>query len=756
MAHGDDSGLDVQHPEPPHSRLCAELRHGRLELGVASGKHGSEAFGALPGRQLLNALKQSPSFIFSHARGVRQEAAGQRLVPDGGKIGDGQVFDGLAMDHVEPAFAHQSIGGILEELSPEPVVRPVGDHHPVQGLEQLFAEPGPGLRPLGQKALGAGVLLAGPRVGHGLEQAAVHDPDKGGVAGVVAVVVAVLGGQPPLVGQQRGQPARRDPDLPGVANAAEVLLGHAREIGGVVELPGQEVGLFGVVALHGLGSEPPALVAGKLGRAFQDGVPVIAARRCAEGLPGSFAAFVAVGAPQTDRAVGQAVVQGPRKGQDVLDLHVLGEQPTQGNDLPGVDASPVGGVAAQFLPQLHALDGVAGRVVDALGAHDPQPVVVTQLVFALALCDFLPPLPAVFQLPGHLHHNLLWMAVYLDDGVDHTAKLVQADMQRGVGDPAKAVGRRVFGVVGPEADVPIQNLSIVGQTVQYLSGREMRMMDVARTHDRLGKRYDAALQFGRDLAQRRRPETDPSVGQGRARGGQSGLLVEAEALLQHLYEPLLVFCLQQQLHQFFAIRQRERRPTLFAHDLERREHACDFVPFESRARGRFQVEPPPAIETKCFSHAVERHGLLLEQLLKQQVAMLQGQYMLPVIRAYQPKIVEFLQNTESLCRRQRSRRPLLVFVQNALAARDRLERPLEKQDITDFIQCCGVETAVKTRLPLPEKIQFLGDQAAVGVDVIERIGARALPPGPDPLPLFAPHVEQIPEGLGAIVFHLLQ
>lgn len=88
----------------------------------------------------------------------------------------------------------------------------------------------------------------------------------------------------------------------------------------------------------------------------------------------------------------------------------------------------------------------------------------------------------LLELAGQFHDDLIGLAVDLDDLVHQSSQLVQADMHRGVGDPAIARDLIVPGIVAAGNDVPLQHLSVIGQLIEAFSRALVGMVPTACRH----------------------------------------------------------------------------------------------------------------------------------------------------------------------------------------------------------------------------------------------------------------------------------
>lgn len=101
----------------------------------------------------------------------------------------------------------------------------------------------------------------------------------------------------------------------------------------------------------------------------------------------------------------------------------------------------------------------------------------------------------LFQFARQFHHDLIGLAMLIDDQVDDPPELVEPDMHGRVGDPAIAGHVVMVGVVAAGDHVPLQQFAIVGQRprpvlgtsrprrriIQHLTGAPVRMMPPHRS-----------------------------------------------------------------------------------------------------------------------------------------------------------------------------------------------------------------------------------------------------------------------------------
>ena len=315
-----------------------------------------------------------------------------------------------------------------------PMVRFVTDPNALYGTLHMLAVAVPGQGHGVHQFVQLPLAGAGTGVGKALQHAMVGHRDDAGIDRVVAVVVAVFFAVQTQDVVQAKLGAQHGRHLPGYgagvlwANQAQVLLGHAAEVSGVVEGAGQKAFVFPQPLRMAVFAKAVTFVLGhQLGTGQHVGSGPALCRQVVFGLPWGAVAFDAVGLTHGHGFVVQAVVQRLRKRQDVLDFYLIGKQHLCTDLHTAVRAAPVGGVEAELFPQNHFLQV---HCAHALGAGLQQcgdfaaHALVAALVVSLAFLVFFALLLVLLEVAGDFHNHFAGVAVALDERIDHSAHLV--------------------------------------------------------------------------------------------------------------------------------------------------------------------------------------------------------------------------------------------------------------------------------------------------------------------------------------------
>ena len=131
----------------------------------------------------------------------------------------------------------------------------------------------------------------------------------------------------------------------------------------------------------------------------------------------------------------------------MFNLHFIAQQHRCANLYARVGAAALRRVKAQLFPQHHLLQVGAAHpfFADVQDAGDGRTVsLITFLVVCLAFAVFVTLVFGALQVARNFHNDLARMPVALDECIDDQPHLVQADMNRWVGDAAKPFFGRVF------------------------------------------------------------------------------------------------------------------------------------------------------------------------------------------------------------------------------------------------------------------------------------------------------------------------
>ncbi len=392
---------------------------------------------------------------------------------------------------LDAAVAQDTVAGLLHHGAFEAVVGLVADPDVAHGAFHMGAVGGPGQRHVFDQACQTIFTRLRIGLGEALHHALVGHADHAGIHRMMAVVVAVLLAvqaqhvvQAKLAAQQRRHLAWDYPRGAAGAHQPQVFRRHARKVARVVERTGQEVLVLAQPAFVAVGREAVALAQRHALGALQDAVIAPAlGLEVGAGFPRRAVALDAVGFAQCHRAVVQAVVQGHRERQDVLDLHALAQQHARADLHAAVGTAAVGSVVAQLFPQdpfldvqrAHALFADAQHLGD--GAADAR---VALLVVRLPLLRFQLLFAALLEVARQLDHHFGRPAIAAHQRIDHHAHLVQSDVDGGVGDLAVALFVVAWVVLGKRY-MPLQGTAVVGQLLEGEDGLDFPVEAMVRS-----------------------------------------------------------------------------------------------------------------------------------------------------------------------------------------------------------------------------------------------------------------------------------
>ena len=348
----------------------------------------------------------------------------------------------------DAALSDESISRVVVHGSFVAVVWLVTDPNAFDGALHMLSVCRPRQGHVFDQAVELPLASAGAGLREALQQALVGDSNHAGIHGVVAVVVSVLFAIQSQHVIQTKLGAKHGRHLAGNdagvlrANQADIFAGDFAQIAGVVERTRQKIFVFPQPACVAFLAKAVTLVFRHLLCACQHGIhaPTLC-RKIVPCIPWCAVAFDAIGLAHRHGFVVQAVVQGLRKRQDVFDLYLVGQQHVGADVNPAVRAAAISRVEAEFLPQNHLLNvGVLDPLrADLQGAGNvcSQPIIAF-LVFRLPLVVFFALLLALFQITRHLNNDFARVSVACDKRIDHLTHLIQANVNRGIGDFSEA------------------------------------------------------------------------------------------------------------------------------------------------------------------------------------------------------------------------------------------------------------------------------------------------------------------------------
>ena len=588
----------------------------------------------------------------------------------------------------------------------------------------------------------AQLVLAGTGTGLGkaLQQALVGHANHTSVHRVVAVVVAVFLAfqaqnvvQPKFGTQQGGHLPRYGAGSLG-ANQAQVFACHTAQVAGVVQGTGQKVVVF-QPALQAVGFKAFSLGFGHHAGALQQAIVVPAlGGKVVAGLPRCAVAFDAVGQPQRQRLVVQAVVQRLRERQNVLNLHLVAQRRPRADEVAAVRATALQRVAGQFFPQDEFFNVGVAHTLDCNAQHRRSfgtQTLVAALVTGLALLFVLALFAALFQVAGHLNHHLGGVAVAAQQGIHHLAHLVQPNVDGRVGNTAKAFFGQIIGQgtgVG-KANVARQVFAVIRQFGQYLArtGSVAQLAVVVKPGGlhRFVVSHHVAFQRGHNARQGSRTQAAVTFGQSGVGQYFGGSFVHAGVLLQPCHQRAFVFFGQQLHNHCILFWQTQFVPAQSAQQLGFAQNTRSHIAFEflalfilmaeRRAGGQFEQR---------FDLGKREFGLAL-QFGQQQVALCQRQGFIRLARALYAQMVQLLQHAEALLAGQCQRGALFFRQQGAAPRTHWAQFALKQQAIFQAIACCVVELGrIVLSLTGPQRIKFGLDHGAVNVEVVHQLAAR--------------------------------
>ncbi|MCY4449132.1 MAG: hypothetical protein OXE02_09865 [Chloroflexi bacterium] len=364
--------------------------------------------------------------------------------------------------------------------------------------------------------------------------------------------------------------------------------------------------------------------------------------------------------------------------------------------------------------------------------------VVLMLVTAL-----LPDVPlALFlvrlQVAREFHDGLGRFAVDVDQPVNDAPKLVQPEVDGGIGKTPVAPGLVAVGCVRVRADhVALQNNAVIRQAVVRLGVAEVGMVRIPGLHSLVIPH--PILQMRQDVADGLEAEMRMAVREGHVSNPGGLLLIQPPLVNGYLPDGFGVFRIEQARGDGIAFFEREVKPAL-AEQFRFRQARCGLVALEFLAPTARKIEG--ALQLQALGGLLEIDVLALPQALENALSfrIVQGALRFDVHPDTQ--VVDLLRHAELLRGRHGTRRSPFAVFEQAPPGVDRLERTLEEDDVSQRVPLAGVQVVMEF-LRFPDGLELRLVHGAVRIEA--HSGAEA-----HRLALFVARSEEFAECLAAL------